>query len=106
MAARKRSGARGDAAAIDALTDRVRQLTEELLELRRSSDREVRTRRLVVVEEDGFERIVAEGGGRFGQVTVYGRTPDGRSTCVELFVNDPVDANAAHAGMALVDGGE
>jgi len=87
------------------LVERVGALSAELADLRTSLASEVRTRRVVVVEEDGFERIILGARDRFGHVTVVSRTPPGASTIAELFANDPVDADGANVGVALTDAG-
>lgn len=53
-------------------------LRRELEELRASLSAEVRTRRLVVVADDGFERIVAESRPHSGGIKVRCRIPEGR----------------------------
>lgn len=91
---------------IGRLAERLDTLSSELAELRASLLREVRSRRVVVVEHDGFERIVLGASERFGHVTVVSRTAIDSSTGVELFANDAVDAEPANVGLALVDGGD
>lgn len=58
------------------LQQQVASLRNDLAALRASLATEVRTRRLVVEEEDGFERIVAEGRGTHGKVEVHARPVD------------------------------
>jgi hypothetical protein len=60
----------------------------------------------VVVEDDGFERIVLGAHDRFGHITVLSRTSPGASTLAELFADDAVEAEGAHVGMALTDRGD
>jgi hypothetical protein len=64
---------------------------------------EVRTRRVVVVDADGRPRIVlsAEGGAAVVRVDAPGGDPS-----VELFAVDPIDADGAEIGLALVVGGD
>jgi hypothetical protein len=94
------------ATALRDLVDRLGTLEEEVAELRESLAREVRSRRIVVVEEDGFERIVLGARDRFGHVSVQSRTAVGTSTTAELFANDGLDGDAAEVGVALTDRGE
>lgn len=61
---------------LDRLEAENRELRDDLNVLRASLATEVRTRRLVVEEEDGFERIVAEGHGTRGTVEVLARPVD------------------------------
>lgn len=64
-----------------ALEAEIAEMRRELEALRQQLASEVRTRRLVVVDESGFERIVGETGDDWGQVSVYGR-PDPRRTSI------------------------
>ena len=73
------------------LEEENRTLRSDLDALRASLSAEVRTRRLVVEEEDGFERVVAEGHGEHGTLTVYAR---------------PVDRERAAEGAVEGDGAE
>jgi hypothetical protein len=61
----------------------------------------VRTRRLVVVERGGFERVVAEGGSTHGSLAVRARSGVSGSTKVELFADDPIDGDGTNVGVAL-----
>lgn len=83
---------------------RLAVLEEELLTLRRSLVEEVRTRRLVVVTEDGFERVVAESAEESGGVRVYcrgGEEGHDARTYVELFA----EQEPLSAGLHLTGGG-
>jgi hypothetical protein len=92
--------------ALGELRDELRLLREELAGLRSDVAAEVRTRRLVVVDSQGFERLVAEGGDDHGFLAVRGRAGERRCTAVELYVNDPVDGDGTHAGVALGEDGD
>ncbi len=81
----------------------VEQLLGELIE--HLSD-EVKTRRLVVVEDDGFERVVLAAAGRHGEVMVAARNPGGGTTAAELYAHDAMEGDGAHAGVAVVSGGD
>jgi len=83
----------------------LRSARDELARLRVSLSAEVRTRRLVIATESGFERIVAEGSHDGGFLRVRGQPHDGRSRVVELFAHDPAD-EATSVGLALGDGGD
>jgi hypothetical protein len=99
----------GDAGVLRRLDDietALRVLSADLRALRGALRRELRTRRIVVVEDDGFERVVVSTRGGFGYVAVCGRDGVGGATCVELFANDPVDVDGAHVGMAVSDHGD
>ena len=64
---------------------------------------EVRTRRLVVVDAHGRPRITVtvERGAASVRVDAPGGDPS-----IELYALDPVDADGAEAGLALVRGGD
>jgi hypothetical protein len=76
-------------------------LRADLADLTAELAREVRSARVVVVDADGFERIVADADAAHGALTVRARTGAQRSTTVELYADDPVDADSARAGVAL-----
>ena len=88
------------------MVERIAVLEAAVAELQASLAREVRTRRVVVVDRDGFERVVIGAPDGFGHVTVRARTRADGSTCVELFANDPADGDGAEVGVALSAGGE
>jgi hypothetical protein len=88
------------------LAARVSLLEIEGEHLRDSVAEEVRTRRIVVVGDDGHERIVLGAHDQYGHVTVFAASPAPGSTCVELFVTDPVDGDGAEVGLALIDAGD
>lgn len=97
----------------EVLADRVRALEGEVRRLRDAFDThrasqadEVRTRRLLVVDRDGFERVVAEGGEAQAVLSVRARTHAPGSTKVELFADDPGDGDAANVGLALGRAGD
>jgi hypothetical protein len=91
---------------LDELGRQVAILRDELDALRVELAHELRTQRVTVVDDDGFERITLRSHGHHGQVGVHGRGDPGRSTTVELFANDPTDGDGAHVGLALSDGGD
>jgi hypothetical protein len=91
---------------VRALASRVEHLARELTALQEELRRELRTGRVVVVEPDGFERIVLAARDRYGQITVYGRTEPGGATSAELFANDAADGDTVQAGVALTDLGD
>jgi hypothetical protein len=95
------------------LAERLRLLEREVHRLRDAVDTyraalsdEVRTRRLVVVDRGGFERIVAEGGVDHAHLSVRARATGPGSTKVELFADDPLDGDPTHVGVALGRGGD
>lgn len=85
------------------LRDEVAQLRQKVAELVEQMATEVRTRRLVVVEEDGFERIVAGASGAHGELAVHTRTADGLShgSNVSLYVQDMTDHEGESVEVAL-----
>ncbi len=110
------SGAEPDPLAqrLDQVVAAVGSLRQELAELRASLAREVRTRRVVVIEEDGFVRVVLEARARYGRVGVLARRAGLESghgsvaepTCVELVANDASDGDGPHVAVALTDRGD
>lgn len=93
-------------ARLDALDTAIGDVAARLARLRRTLAGEVRTRRLVVAEADGFERVVADATGGVGAVTVRTRTHGPGTVGVEVFAADPVGDDPAHVGVALLDGGD
>lgn len=77
---------------IDALRRQMAALVEQV-------STEVRTRRLVVVEEDGFERIVAEANGDSGEVKVQSRTATEDTTNVSMFAGEIDGFECAEVGL-------
>lgn len=87
------------------LTQEVRSLRDELTALRESLTAEVRTRQLVVVEDDGFERCVVRTADDHATLLLGARSPKNNSTAVELYVHDAIDGDGPIVGMALLDQG-
>jgi hypothetical protein len=94
-------------------SERLDQLEQALDDLRARLERirahlgaEIRTGRLVIVEGDGFERVVLDAGGHHGAVTVRARTSSTRSVAVEVVAADARDGDRAHVGVALLDAGD
>jgi hypothetical protein len=94
------------AAALRELVGRFAGLDDEVQRMQRALTEEIRTRRLVVVGDDGVPRVEITARDAFGHVTVFGRTHGTGSTCVELFANDPSDGDGAEVGLALTVGGD
>lgn len=90
---------------LDDLVSSVDALRTDLDDLRRALAAEIRTRRVVVTDGDGFARVVVSADSNSAHASVCCRTHDGESTRVELFATDPIDATAAHVGLALVQRG-
>jgi hypothetical protein len=105
----------------------VERLREEVTRLRLQIEGEVRTRRVVIVDEagvgrirlsseggtcrvalldpDGFERAALEGDGSHGALRIAGR-PDGVGpNRVDVFAIDPEDGQGVYVGAELVDAG-
>lgn len=87
------------------LAGELDELRFQLAALHRSLSEEVRTRRLVVEEPDGFERVVADGRSNFGGVEVRSRVGRGGGTTAGLFALDPVSGDPAQVGLCLSDRG-
>jgi hypothetical protein len=88
------------------LAARVGWLEIEGARLRTAIEEQVRTRRVVVVDDAGRERIVLAAHGRFGHVTVVAASAGDDTTAVELFATDPVDGDGAEVGVAVIDEGD
>jgi hypothetical protein len=91
---------------LDEIEAALGSMRDELAALRRALGEELRTRRLVVVEDDGFERVVISARGAFGYVAVCGRNGPRDRSRVELFANDPIDGDGTHVGVALSTRGD
>ena len=78
---------------------------QEVAALRAELRTEVRTRRVVVIEDDGFERIVLSADESHGEIVVAARPSEDRSTKAVLFALDSEDAEGPFVGMELVDRG-
>lgn len=87
------------------LRNEVRDLREQLTDLQVQLTTEVRTRRLVVEEGDGFARVVIDARDFFGGVEVRARSHPEQPTSSGLFALDPIDAEPAQVGAFLSDGG-
>jgi hypothetical protein len=106
----------------------VSRLRAEVADMRLRLGDEVRTRRVVVVDEagvgrvritaskeggsridlldaDGFERIGISGALERGALTITSRTDGEQPTRVEVFGLDPDDPDAAYVGVELIDSG-
>jgi len=97
----------------DDTAGRLDRIEQALADLRTRLDRihaqlgsEVRTGRLVIVEGDGFERVVLDGAGHFGALTLRARSRTDGSVAVEVFAADAHEGDRAHVGLALLDGGD
>lgn len=91
------------------LVAEVARLVEDLAEMRAAQATEVRTRRLVVVDEDGFERVELSTLTTSGSVTVHGNPGggDGDERYVRLLVEDHAGVGpTAIAGLYVVTRGE
>ena len=98
---------------LDEAATELGSLRHELVELRTSLAHEIRTRRVVILEEDGFARIVLETRGHYGRVGVLTREPrgepankHGQPTCIELVAHDAIDADPPNVAIALTDSGD
>lgn len=94
-------------ARLDALEAQAERIEAMLRELTLSDTvQEVRARRIVVVDEDGFERIVLGTGPSYGEVAVRGRTHAGDGRAVTLVAQDDSGTTATggdlnYAGVFL-----
>ena len=88
------------------LSTRVDAIELLLLQIIEHTAQEVRTRRVAVIEDDGFERVVLQANGTHGEVTVTARGGPNSTTAAELYAHDPTEGDAATAGIALVRDGD
>ena len=95
-----------DGSGPESLSVRIDAVERLLLELLEHTAKEVRTRRLAVIEDDGFERVVLQADGTHGEVTVAARGEGGGATAAEMYAHDPSDGDGATAGVTLVRGGD
>ena len=90
--------------------DLVRELASlrrELGELRAGLAKQVTTRRLVVVDGDGVQRVVIRSDQTTGSVLVRVDAAAGETSGVELYAVEPVDdSERAEFGVALYRAGE
>jgi hypothetical protein len=95
---RQRKANLGDIYALEA---RISELEGVIADMKKV----IRTQRLVVEEQDGFERVVIEGEGECGGVTVHARSPLGEglydnTTVTMRAVDLAVGQEAAYVGLA------
>jgi hypothetical protein len=105
----------------------VERLREEVARLRHEVEGEVRTRRVVLVDAsgadrirltadddvcrvvlvdpDGFERLGLEAAATHGAVCIAGRTKSDHPSRVDVFALDPEDDQGVYTGVELVDQG-
>ena len=95
---RKTRPHRPSTAATQTLSERVDAVERLLLELIEHTAQEVRTRRVAVIEDDGFERVVLEADGTHGEITVTARGGRNGATAAELYAHDPTEGDGATAG--------
>ena len=88
------------------LNERVDAVERLLLELIEHTAQEVRTRRVAVVEDDGFERVVLQAHGSHGEITVAARGDRRGATAAELYAHDPSEGDGATAGVTLICDGD
>lgn len=79
----------------------------EVAALRAEVRSEIRTGRVVVIDESGFERIRMTADGHHGHLTVSARRGvDDRPTRVDVFAVDAEDDAGPYVGVELVDRGD
>lgn len=90
---------------LSGLRDRLASLELELALLRASVEERLRTRRIVVVDEEGVERIVLEARHGTGSVLVLVPGEAGSTTGVEVFATQP-DIGPAEVGVCVLRDGD
>ncbi len=87
------------------LEDRLATLELELGLLRASVDERLRTRRLVVVDDQGVERIVLDARHRTGSILVRVAGPGGGTTGIEIYACDS-ETGPPELGWCVVKDGD
>lgn len=90
---------------MDQLEDRLASLELELAMLRASVEERLRTRRLVVVDEDGVERIVLEATSTTGSVLVRLAGQAGQTTGMEIYATES-EGGAPDLGWCVLRDGD
>jgi hypothetical protein len=90
---------------IDQLEDRLASLELELAMLRASVEERLRTRRLVVVDEHGVERIVLEATSTTGSVLVRLAGAAGQTTGMEIYATES-EGGAPDLGWCVLRNGD
>lgn len=85
--------------------DAIAGLRREVAALRAELAEEVRTRSVVVVDADGYERVRLRAETTYASVSVNSRSDSGERTCTEVFALDPDGADGAYVGVELIDRG-
>lgn len=80
-------------------------LRAEFEELRAELAAEVRTRRLVVVEQDGRERAVIAAHGDHGEISVRGEGLQGETTAAVLHAGDARGDEEVDSGLTVLSSG-
>lgn len=105
----------------------IKRLREEVARLRSQVEDEVRTRRIVVVDnagverirlstegdgcgvslltDDGFERLTLESDPEHGTLRISARSDGTGLSRIDVFAIDPEDDAGAYVGMELIDAG-
>ncbi len=91
---------------IDALEHAIDDLRQQVSDLCSGLEAEVRTRRIVVMSGDGFERVVVDALDDHGHVEVRSRGTVDRTTSALLFAEDASDGDPCQVGLALSDEGD
>lgn len=90
---------------LEVLAERIAALEFDLAVLRASLAEHVRTRRIVVVDEAGVERIVLDARHRTGSVLVRLAGVEGATTGVEVYASEP-DVGRGEVGMCVLRDGD
>ena len=87
------------------LEDRLASLELEIALLRASVEERLRTRQIVVVDDEGNERIVLDARHGTGSVVVRVPGPGGATTGVEIFASQP-ELGAPEVGLCVLRDGD
>lgn len=87
------------------LEDRLASLELELALLRASVEERLRTRQIVVIDDDGHERIVLDARRGTGSILVRIPGPGGTTTGVEVYASQP-EVGPAEVGLCVLRDGD
>lgn len=88
------------------LRERLERLSSSVRDLQEEYAREVRTRRVTVVDDEGVQRVVLSARQHCGSVLVRVNRPAGSTTGAELYAWEDPDSGETDAGVCLVRDGE
>ena len=94
-----------DSEATARLQERIDALEAQIHDLRSALQRELKTNRIAVVDENGDDRVVVSADRRTGSVLVKAVGPDGHTTGSELFAAEDPQGGDPEIGLCLIKDG-